>query len=527
MKIAVVGSGPAALACAKGLIERGHRVAMLDAGEELDAERQTLVDDLRHKPFETWSKAEIARIKENPSFERGGVPRRRLFGSDYVFAGHRQHSPLELEGTRLEPTYARGGYSAVWGASMLPIAETDLSDWPVSPQELEPYYHKVLKDLPLSAEPGNHEPHFPLYRDDLDPIPLPSQCAGLLDRMRAKSDDLERVGLRFGRSRLAVRNTDSGDLGGCISCGLCLYGCVPRAIYSTVEEIDVLQSSAKLQYLPDRIVVGLKEQPKHVELVWRSQKGTQETGTFDAVFLGLGAVNTTRLLLHSLELFEQEIDILDSQKIILPVLTFAATSEALSERKPILPGVFLDMYDPDVDDCWVHTQIYAINEPVLRRLGIDPDRPRSMRRSLLAPGLKRLMVAWVGFNSKHSGRLRARLDSHTNVFHLKAIEPPESARHMRRTAWHLCRLGLRFGAVFVVPAMQIGEPGAGHHVGGSFPMRADVDAKTQTDRWGRPGGYKRVFAIDSTVFPSIPATTIALPAMANAWRIGAEAPLDF
>ncbi len=527
MRIAVVGSGPAATACTKGLIERGHRVIMLDAGEELDAERQSLVRSLGRKPFEEWSKEEIARIKENPSFERGGVPRRRLFGSDFVFAGHRRHSPLEITGTSFEPTYARGGYSTVWGASMLPIAETDMSDWPISRRELEPYYRKVLRDLPMSAEPSNHEPIFPLYRDDMDPIPLPSQCADLLARIRARSGYFEGAGLRFGRSRLAVRSTGTAGLGGCISCGLCLYGCVPQAMYSTVEEIDALKSSADLQYLPGRIVVELKERADCVEVIWQDPQCEQDRGKFDAVFLGLGAVNTTRLLIRSLDLFDREIDILDSQKIILPILTFAATPDALSERKPILPGVFLDLFDPDVDSCWVHTQIYAVNEPVLRRLGVDPDRPRSLRRQLLAPGLKRLMVAWVSFNSKHSGRLRARLDPRTNVLHLNAIERPESAAHMRRTAWHLFRLGLRFGALFTVPAMQTGEPGAGHHVGGSFPMSADPHARTQTDRWGRPPGHKRIFAIDSTVFPSIPATTIALPAMANAWRIAAEAPLEF
>jgi choline dehydrogenase-like flavoprotein len=41
----------------------------------------------------------------------------------------------------------------------------------------------------------------------------------------------------------------------------------------------------------------------------------------------------------------------------------------------------------------------------------------------------------------------------------------------------------------------------------------------QSDVFGRPAGYARVHAVDSTVFPSIAATTITLTAMANAWRI--------
>ncbi len=40
-----------------------------------------------------------------------------------------------------------------------------------------------------------------------------------------------------------------------------------------------------------------------------------------------------------------------------------------------------------------------------------------------------------------------------------------------------------------------------------------------SDTEGRPYGFDRVHLIDSSCLPSIPATTITLPVMANAWRI--------
>jgi choline dehydrogenase-like flavoprotein len=36
---------------------------------------------------------------------------------------------------------------------------------------------------------------------------------------------------------------------------------------------------------------------------------------------------------------------------------------------------------------------------------------------------------------------------------------------------------------------------------------------------------QRVYVVDATTFPSVPGTTVALTAMANAHRIGMEAPL--
>jgi choline dehydrogenase-like flavoprotein len=44
----------------------------------------------------------------------------------------------------------------------------------------------------------------------------------------------------------------------------------------------------------------------------------------------------------------------------------------------------------------------------------------------------------------------------------------------------------------------------------------------QTDALGRPHGLERVHLVDSSVFPSIPATTITLSVMANAYRIATE-----
>jgi hypothetical protein len=67
--------------------------------------------------------------------------------------------------------------------------------------------------------------------------------------------------------------------------------------------------------------------------------------------------------------------------------------------------------------------------------------------------------------------------------------------------------------------LKIAQPGRGFHTGGSFPMTREPRG-FQTDLLGRPPGWKRIHAVDATVFPSIPATTITYSAMANAHRIG-------
>lgn len=44
----------------------------------------------------------------------------------------------------------------------------------------------------------------------------------------------------------------------------------------------------------------------------------------------------------------------------------------------------------------------------------------------------------------------------------------------------------------------------------------------ETDVFCRVPGMTRIHAVDASIFPTVPATTITLTAMANAHRIGSE-----
>jgi choline dehydrogenase-like flavoprotein len=73
--------------------------------------------------------------------------------------------------------------------------------------------------------------------------------------------------------------------------------------------------------------------------------------------------------------------------------------------------------------------------------------------------------------------------------------------------------------------IKFSNPGSGTHCGSSFPMRRIPSGPFDSDVLGRPFGWSRVFIVDSSVLPSIPGTTLALAAMANADRIASTAPL--
>lgn len=88
-----------------------------------------------------------------------------------------------------------------------------------------------------------------------------------------------------------------------------------------------------------------------------------------------------------------------------------------------------------------------------------------------------------------------------------------------KTVLKLLRNSWTLGAVPLVPLLDIKKPGESFHLGGTFPM-SDNPEHSQTDLLGRPENHDRVHAVDSTIFPTVPAPTITATIMSMAYRIG-------
>jgi hypothetical protein len=302
------------------------------------------------------------------------------------------------------------------------------------------------------------------------------------------------------------------------------------AIHNFAEDIEVLERSDRAEYRPGLAVRDLAEDGAGVRIgIQRADTGELVSETFDRVFVGAGAIGTTRIMLESLKLFDRPVVLKDSQKFVLPFLRWRRTRREWPDINT-LSAVFCEVKLPELSDHWIHMQISTVNDYVLARLGIPLDGKTTLRSLLLAPGIDRLMVAWCGLHSDHSSSIEMRLlprqRSGRHVLAMDNVANPDAAKVARRTAWAMARAGLRFRALFLAPFLTLSGIGSGSHVGGTFPMSMGAPSAFSTDLLGRPAGWRRVHLIDASTFPSIPGTTLALLIMANADRIATLSPLD-
>lgn len=520
--IYIIGSGPTGIASAMALLSKGQAVTMLDAGIELEPSRQESVDRMATQPHKEWESRSVAQIKENMESSAAGIPLKYSYGSNFPYKGTDELIPRQIENVALLPSLAKGGFSNVWGSAILPYLKEDIQEWPITVEDLAPHYRSVLSFMPVSGQEDDLATKFPLYTEQAQPLPASNQIQSFLRSLDAKRQDLHREGFLYGTSRLAVMpRNDHGY--GCAACGLCMYGCPYKLIYNSSQTLETLKKHPLFTYRNGFIVETLSEQGDQV-IITAKQLDTSEHQIFrgSRVYVAAGTISTTRLMLNSLQAYNQELVLKDSQYFLLPLLRYKATCGVATESLHTLAQAFLEVFDPAVSDKSIHLQIYTYNDLFREAIKSAMKFAYPVFKSAANAFLTRFLLIQGYLHSDFSSTITVKLaapEDKTNArLIMKGGSNPKTQQTINKLVRKLQKNRRHLGAVPLQFLLKLGEPGRGFHSGGTLPMRRSP-GKFETDIWGRPTGYQQVHLVDSTVFPSIPASTITLTAMANAHRI--------
>jgi hypothetical protein len=533
MDVAVIGSGVSGAAAVRALVERGLRPTILDVGETLEPRRKAIVERLKDVPPAHWPREDQALIRQNDSVGTGELPKKVHFGSDYIYASNRPFAPLRsLASTRAPyPTFAKGGFSNIWGAAVLPTDSCDMADWPLTRGEMEPHFRRIAELLPICGGDGTLEQAFPAYKSPLGSLDPGPQGQALLEDLKRAEPRLSGRDMLYGKARLAIHTEEAeGGVLPCSGSGECFVGCVRGSIYSTVPLIERLVREQQAAYRPKLFVEALREEAgKAVLDVVDAGSGARSVLRFDAVFVAAGPINTTRLMLQSRRMYDQEILLKESQKFVIPMVRVRAAKTAIEEPSVTLASAFIEVKIPALSDHWIHIQVIPMNQMVIDGSRL-PGTSHPIGRTLWKPVLRRVMLAWCGMHSDHSSHVALRLrrgGSHgPDTIELDLRVAEEARQAARRAASALLGMGLAFQTLFCHWMIKFSNPGSGTHCGSAFPMRRLPSQLLDSDALGRPFGWSRIFIVDSSVLPSIPGTTLAFTTMANADRIATLAPLQ-
>ncbi len=513
----VVGSGPAGVFAAFALLGRGQRVTMLDAGNQLEPTlRQSLVQ-LQQTPRPQWTPGKISFLKQNVAPDRKGVGLKYAYGSDYPYRDVDRFTPLELKNVNLTASLAAGGFSTVWGAAMMPYAQHDLAGWPITQAQLAPHYVAVLAQIDYSAVADDLAEKWPLYHDHPTALRPSLQAKSLLDKIRPSLPSLKDAGIFVGSSRLAVRAKD------CVYCGLCMYGCPYELIFNSAQLLPRLMRDPNFTYTPGVIVQRVNESAGEVTIhAISKQDSSPLIFVAERVYLGAGVLNSTRILLESMQAYDTPITLADSSYFLVPWMRWRGQRGVATEPLHTLSQLFLEILDPAVSANTVHLQLYTYNDLYVGAIKKMLGPAYGVMRPAVEAALGRLHILQGYLHSTESPSIELRLRRDGDRSKMTLTSRPAISDHRTRIGAlmkKLARHRRQLGGFPVKPMLNIPDAGRGFHNGGTFPMRNNP-GPFQSDTLGRPPDFSRVHLIDSSTFPTVPATTITLSVMANAHRIG-------
>ncbi|NIP56582.1 MAG: hypothetical protein GWM92_00590, partial [Gemmatimonadetes bacterium] len=176
-----------------------------------------------------------------------------------------------------------------------PISGTGLADWPITYEELEPYYTKVDWEVGVSGAPGPFDP--PRSRPYPMP-PLPVKSSGVLFERGAR-----RIGLHPQPAPMAITSTSFDGRPACQHCGFCAgFGCEFNAKSSSLASmIPKAEATGRCEIRPESTVFRLETDARGrvSEVRYFDRDGNEHAQKASAVIVSANGAETPRLLLSS------------------------------------------------------------------------------------------------------------------------------------------------------------------------------------------------------------------------------------
>ena len=284
----IVGAGAAGGIIAKELSSAGFHVVVLEQGpylKEKDFEHDevktffqgALVNDFKLQP-NTFRKKESSKATQQQAVLYG----RMIGGGTVHFTANywRFHEIDFIERSKL-------------GA----IAGTGFADWPITYQDLEPYYTKAEWELGVSGLAGANPFDPPRSRPYPVP-PLPVKSSGALLERGAR-----KLGLHAAPAPMAILSQPYNGRNACTHCGFCEgFGCEVGAKSSTLATvIRVAEKTGRCEIRPGSYVrkIETDKSGRATGVIYFDEKKNEIFQKAKAVVVCANGAETPRLLLMS------------------------------------------------------------------------------------------------------------------------------------------------------------------------------------------------------------------------------------
>ena len=529
-KVIIVGSGASGVHFALSLLKMNYDVVMLDVGnkkpdpvfpkksyKELKSNLEDPVEYFLGKNFE-------AVMYPDEDSEYYGFPPNK----SYVF---KKPSQFDFQANGFTPlfSFAQGGLAEVWTGGVYPLNDYELSDFPFSYKEIEPYYNEVAERIGISGAKDDLSQFLPLHENIMEPLSIDEHSDLIISAYQKKKSYLnKKLNCYLGRSRVAALKNDKDGRKACTYSGRCLWGCTPGALYTPSMTLSECRKYSRFHYIQNIYVEYFRFNSKHritSVVAKHTNNGQSIEFSLDKLVLAAGTLSTSKIFLESIRKNSGAVvklpGLMDNRQVLIPFVNFKMVCKPYNPESYQYHQLAMGLNSKNPKE-YVHGQITtlksALIHPIIQNIPFD------------------LKTSIYIFKNFHSALGLINLNFHdfrrddNFVSLINDNKTPESRLYIKYSADNgeptileitiktIKKAISKLGCIVPPGTIYIRPMGASVHYSGTIPMSNDRKEFT-TSELCQSHDFENLFIVDGTTFPFLPAKNLTFTLMANAIRV--------